>query len=55
LQAEGIAIGFVAAFISALIVVRAVLRFVSRHTYRPFAWYRIGLGAIVMLWLLAGG
>lgn len=47
-----IAVGFIAAFLSALVVVRAVLRFVSRHTYRPFAWYRIALGGVVALWLL---
>ena len=51
-EVSAIAIGFVAAFFSALVVVRAVLSFVSRHTYRPFAWYRIGLGAVVALWLL---
>lgn len=50
-QLTGIVIGFVAAFLSALVVVRAVLNFVSRHTYRPFAWYRIGLGLVVMTWL----
>lgn len=52
LQVEGIVLGFVAAFLSALIVVRAVLRFVSRHTYRPFAWYRIALGGVLLVWLL---
>lgn len=46
-----IAVGFVAAFLSALVLVKAVLMFVSRHTYRPFAWYRIALGAVVMVWL----
>lgn len=51
-QFSAIAVGFVAAFISALFVVQAVLRFVSRHTYRPFAWYRIGLGLVVLVWLL---
>ncbi len=51
-EVSAIAIGFVAAFFSALVVVRAVLSFVSRHTYRPFAWYRIGLGAVVAVWLL---
>lgn len=50
-QTIGIAVGFVAAFFSALFLVKAVLRFVSKHTYRPFAWYRIGLGAVVLLWL----
>lgn len=51
-QLLAIVIGFVGAFFSALVVVRAVLNFVSRRTYRPFAWYRIGLGAVVALWLL---
>lgn len=51
-EINGIIIGFIAAFFSALVVVRAVLSFVSRRTYRPFAWYRIGLGGVVMLWLL---
>lgn len=47
-----IVVGFVTAFISALIVVKAVLAFISRHTYRVFAWYRIALGAIVGVILL---
>lgn len=51
-EVSAIALGFVAAFLSALVVVRAVLRFVSRHTYRPFAWYRIALGGVVALWLM---
>lgn len=51
-EMTAIAVGFVAAFLSALVVVRAVLRFVAKHTYRPFAWYRIALGLVVMLWLL---
>jgi len=38
------AVGFVAAFGSAFLATRALLRFVSRHTLAPFAWYRIGLG-----------
>lgn len=52
-EVSAIAVGFVAAFFSAMVVVRAVLRFVSRHTYRPFAWYRIALGGVVALWLMA--
>ncbi|MBF6618020.1 undecaprenyl-diphosphate phosphatase [Pollutimonas thiosulfatoxidans] len=51
-QATAIVVGFAAAFFSALLVVRAVLRFVSRRTYRPFAWYRIGLGIVVAMWLV---
>jgi len=53
-QTQAIALGFVAAFFSALFIVRTVLRFVSRHTYRPFAWYRIGLAAVLAGWLMVG-
>ena len=53
-QTWGIAVGFIAAFFSALFLVKAVLRFVSKHTYRPFAWYRIALGLVVFTWLTVG-
>lgn len=49
-----IGIGFVAAFISALIVVRLFIGFISKHGFVPFAWYRIGLGALVILALSLG-
>ncbi|MEM9222132.1 MAG: undecaprenyl-diphosphate phosphatase [Pseudomonadota bacterium] len=41
-----IAVGFVAAFVAAVLVVRALLDFVSRHGFSPFAWWRIGVGVI---------
>jgi len=50
-----IIVGFIAAFLSALLVVRALLTFISRYTYRPFAWYRIALGLVVLLWLWRSG
>jgi len=46
-----IAVGFVTAFLSALFVVRAILTFISKHTYRAFGWYRIVLGVVVGVWL----
>jgi undecaprenyl-diphosphatase len=39
-----IAVGFVAAFIAGVVVVRLLLDFVSRHGFAPFAWWRIGVG-----------
>ncbi|MBF0356249.1 MAG: undecaprenyl-diphosphate phosphatase [Alphaproteobacteria bacterium] len=48
-----IAIGFVTAFLVALLVVKAAVAFVGRHGFAPFAWYRIGFG-ILMLVLLLG-
>lgn len=47
-----IAVGFVAAFISAMLVVRGAIAFIGRHGFVPFAWYRIALGSL-MLGLLA--
>lgn len=43
-----IAFGFIAAFISALFVVKALVRFVEKHSLRVFAWYRIVLGVIIL-------
>tara|TARA_R100001143_G_scaffold33968_1_gene32244 strand:- start:5148 stop:6014 length:867 start_codon:yes stop_codon:yes gene_type:complete len=54
-QSSAILIGFVAAFFSALVLVKALLLFIAKHTYRPFAWYRIALGIVVLIWLSLGG
>ena len=44
-----ISIGFVAAFIAALLVVKALVKFVEKHTLRVFAWYRVVLGVILLI------
>ena len=49
-----IAIGFAVAFVAALIVVRYLLEYVSRHGFGLFAWWRIivggiGLGALLVM------
>lgn len=45
------AVGFVVAFVSALLVIRWLLRYVSTHDFRPFALYRIGLAGIILVYL----
>ena len=42
------AIGFVTSFLFAMIAVRALLRFIARHSYAAFAWYRIGFGLLIL-------
>ena len=44
-------VGFVAAFISALIVVRAFITFVQRHTFTGFGYYRILAGVAILAML----
>lgn len=41
-------IGFVVSFVVALFVIRALLAYVSRHAFTPFAWYRIVFGALFL-------
>jgi undecaprenyl-diphosphatase len=50
---ELIAIGFVAAFFAALVVVRTLIGFVSRHGFAAFGWYRIVVGGAMLVVLLA--
>jgi undecaprenyl-diphosphatase len=46
-RAVEIAIGFVMAFLAALVVVKPFLRFVARSGFAPFAWYRIAAGIAI--------
>jgi undecaprenyl-diphosphatase len=48
-----ILLGTVVAFLSALVVVKAFVAFISRHGFGVFAWYRIAVGALALVLLLA--
>ncbi|WP_103335232.1 undecaprenyl-diphosphate phosphatase [Pseudotabrizicola formosa] len=50
-----IAVGFAVAFVSALLVVRAVLNFVGRNGYAVFGWWRIIVGTVALVALLTVG
>jgi undecaprenyl-diphosphatase len=43
------AVGTAVSFIFAFIVIRWLIRYVASHDFRPFAWYRIVFGAVVLL------
>lgn len=49
---QAIGIGFVVAFVSALIVVELFMRIISRTGFTPFGWYRIMIGAVMLFVLL---
>ncbi|MEO8142643.1 MAG: undecaprenyl-diphosphate phosphatase [Betaproteobacteria bacterium] len=42
-------VGSIAAFVSAFVVVRWLIRYVATHDFKPFAWYRIAFGTVVLL------
>jgi len=47
-----LAVGFVTSFLSAIVVVRGLVRFVSRHSFVAFAWYRIVFGGLLLVYYL---
>ncbi len=49
-----IGIGFGVAFVTAVIVVRGLLSFISKHGYAPFGWWRIAVGAAALAALSLG-
>ena len=42
------AVGLVFSFLSAWLCVRWLLRYISSHSFVPFAWYRIAFGIVVL-------
>jgi undecaprenyl-diphosphatase len=47
-------VGSLAAFVSAFLCVRWLLRYISRHDFSVFAWYRIVFGAIILFTAYTG-
>ena len=43
-----LAVGLVASFVSAFVVIRWLIRYVASHDFRWFAWYRIVFGLVVL-------
>ncbi len=50
-----IAVGFIVAFLSGLVVVKVLLDFVARRGFAPFAWWRIAVGLIGLVLIYRGG
>ncbi len=42
-------VGLLLSFVSAWLCVRWLLRYISSHSFTPFAWYRIAFGVMVLL------
>ena len=48
------AVGFLVSFFSAWLCVRWLLRYISSHDFKPFAWYRIVFGLVVLATAFTG-
>jgi undecaprenyl-diphosphatase len=47
-------VGSIAAFVSAFVCVRWLIRYIASHDFTVFAWYRIVFGAIVLITAYTG-
>jgi len=54
LVAPGTLVAFVVATLSAFLAVKWLLKFVQTRNFLPFAWYRLAMGTILVLAVLAG-
>ena len=41
-------------FLVSLLVIRGLMAFIKKHSFKPFGWYRIVLGAVVLLCVALG-
>lgn len=48
-------LGTAVSAVSAFLVVRWLIRFVQSHTFNGFAWYRLVMGAALLVYVHAGG
>ncbi len=45
-------VGCLVAFIVSLIIIKFLINYIRKHDFKPFGWYRIALGIIVLLYFL---
>jgi undecaprenyl-diphosphatase len=45
-------LGFVTAYLVALVAIKFLIRFVQTHTFQPFGWYRIVIGILFLIFVL---
>lgn len=46
-----LAVGTVVSFAVSVVVIRFLMAFIKKHDFKPFGWYRIALGALILLLL----
>lgn len=44
-----LSIGFITSFVVALIVISFIMNYIKRHTFKPFGYYRIALGILIII------
>ena len=50
MEAAVLGTGMVVAFVVSVIVIRFLMGYIRKHDFKPFGWYRIALGALVIVY-----
>ena len=50
-----LAVGMLVAYVVSVLVIKFLMGYIRRHDFKVFGWYRIALGAIVLLYFLIAG
>ncbi len=50
MEAAILGVGMGVAFVVSLVVIRFLMGYIRRHDFKPFGWYRIALGTLVILY-----
>jgi undecaprenyl-diphosphatase len=45
-------VGCLVAFVVSILVIRFLMGFIKKHDFKPFGWYRIALGVVVIAYFL---
>lgn len=53
MEAAILLVGMIVAFITSIIIIRFLMEYIRKHDFKPFGWYRIVLGALVILYFTA--
>lgn len=48
-----LAVGMVVSFVVSLLVIRFLMDFIKKHDFKPFGWYRIVLGIVLIVLMLS--
>lgn len=46
-------IGMVVAFVVSLLCIKWLMSFIKKHDFKPFGWYRIAVGIVILVYFLA--
>ena len=57
MEAAILGTGMTVAFVVSIVVIRFLMGYIRKHDFKPFGWYRIVLGALVIVYfgLVRGG